>query len=390
MNELSWRERGRLWLRLGLRLWLTLLLLVAVATLGPTFLSLFAPFLLAGVCAWILSPAVKWLHKHSNLPRWFCALGVLLLVLAVLGGLLWALAAGTLRELVSFAGDWESILGSLEAAADDLGLLFAKWLELLPASAQELVNTLMTRFFNWLETVIPQLLSLVTDWAAGVARSLPSFAMSSVVFVMASYFLMSDYPRLRVMVVDKLPRGPRTLLSIVKRAVTAGFGGYIKAEFLLSVGVFFILAVGFFLIRQPYALLLALALAILDFIPIIGSGTAMVPWAAVDLLMGNFRHALGLMAVWGLVALFRRLGEPKILGNQTGLSPLVSLISVYVGMKLAGVAGMILGPVVCLVVRNVLRSGVLDDTLADLRLAGRDLGAILKGGREDPGQSGES
>ena len=73
--------------------------------------------------------------------------------------------------------------------------------------------------------------------------------------------------------------------------------------------------------------------------------------------------------------------------NQTGLAPLTSLISVYVGMKLAGVPGMILGPVVCLVVRNVVRSGVMDDALADLRLAGRDLTAILKGGGESGDKS---
>ena len=387
MCELSWRERGRLWLRLGLRLVLTLIFLLAVVRLGPPFFALFTPFLLAGLCAWMLSPAVRWVHKRTRLPRWLCAMTVLILVIVALGALLWGLAAGTLRELVSFAGSWESILTSLEATADSVGLLLAKWLELLPVAAQEVVNSLISRLCAWLGTVMPQILAHVMDWAAGVARGLPSFAVASVAFVMASYFLMSDYPRLKASVADRLPQGLRILLSIIKRAVTAGFGGYIKAEFLLSVGVFFILAGGFFLIHQPYALLLALGLAVLDFIPIIGSGTAMVPWAAVDLLTGNFRHALGLMAVWGLVVLFRQLGEPKILGNQTGLAPLTSLISVYVGMKLAGVPGMILGPVVCLVVRNVVRSGVMYDALADLRLAGRDLTAILKGGGESGDKS---
>ena len=98
--------------------------------------------------------------------------------------------------------------------------------------------------------------------------------------------------------------------------------------------------------------------------------------------MGDYRHALGLMAVWGLVALFRRVGEPKILGDQTGLPPLLSLASVYVGMKAGGVAGMILGPVLCLVALNLLRSGVLDRSLADLRTAFWDISAILRGGGE--------
>ena len=116
----------------------------------------------------------------------------------------------------------------------------------------------------------------------------------------------------------------------------------------------------------------------LDFVPILGSGTVLVPWAFIDLFLGRFRHAVGLMVVWGVVALFRRVGEPKVLGNQTGLSPILSLVSVYVGMKLAGVLGMVLGPVLCLVVLNIARAGVFDNILADLRLAAGDISAILR------------
>lgn len=383
MKELTWRERGRLWLRLGLRLVIFLLLILFTARFAPVLWDWFSPFLLAAICAWVLSPVVRWCQRSFGLPRWFCSLGVLLLVLALLGGLLWSLTSGLGRELMSLATNWESTLATLENVAAYLGQLFSRWLDLLPDSAQNAADLLLTRFFSWLEGTIPQLLSFAMDWATNVARALPSFAVATIVFVMASYFLLSDLPRLKLLVSDHLPEGPRTLLSIVRRAVSAGFGGYIKAEFFLSVGVFFLLLGGFLLIRQPYALLLALGFAVLDFIPLIGSGTVMVPWAVIDLLTGNFRHAVGLMAVWGVICLFRRLGEPKILGNQTGLSPLTSLVSVYVGMKVAKVGGMILGPVVCLVVRNILRSGVLDDLLDDLRLAWRDIVAILKGGKSD-------
>lgn len=383
MEELTWRERGRLWLRIGLRLALLLLLILFLGRFGATLWDWFAPFLLAGLFAWVLSPVVRFCQKKFGAPRWLWSLGVLLLVLIALGGALWGLASGLGRELVSLAANWEDTLTALEGVANDLGGHFSRWLELLPAGGQDMVNSMMVRFFTWLEGAIPGLLSGAMDWAGGVAMALPSFTVAAIAFVMASYFILSDLPRMKVMVADKLPEGPKVFLSIVKRAVSAGFGGYIRAEVVLSIGVFFILLGGFLLIRQPYALLLALGLAVLDFIPIIGSGTAMVPWAVVDLLTGDYRHALGVLAVWGLVALFRRLGEPKILGNQTGLSPLTSLVSVYVGMKVAKVWGMILGPMVCLVVRNVLRSGVLDEALCDLRLAWRDMGAILKSGGKD-------
>ncbi len=380
MKELSWSERGKLWLRIGLRLLLLLLALWALVRLGPPLVSLFAPFLLAFFVAWALSPAVGKLHAHFRISRKFLSLALILLVFIALGAMLWALTAGVAGEIASLAGDWTSLMASLQAGAEAVDALFSRLMTHIPAAAQDAVRSMAEQFFLWLENVFPRLLSGALDWLTGVAKRVPSFAVSTVVFVMASYFLTADFSRLRAALRDKLPDGPRSFLSLVRQAVSAGFGGYVKAELILSVGVFFILLGGFLLIHQPYALLLALALAVLDFIPIIGSGTAMVPWAAVDLLLGDFRHAVGLLVVWGLVALFRRLAEPKVLGDQTGLSPILSLVSVYVGMKAAGVMGMVLGPVLCLVVLNICRSGVLDRSLADLRLAYRDLSAVLSGG----------
>ena len=152
-------------------------------------------------------------------------------------------------------------------------------------------------------------------------------------------------------------------------------------------GVFFILLTGFTLTGQPYGLLLAFLLAVLDFIPIVGAGTVMVPWAVVDLCLGNLRQAVELMVIWGVIALFRRVGEPKIVGDQTGLPPVVSLISIYVGMRLAGVLGMILAPVVCMVFLNICRLGVFTPVLEDLRLAAGDLAAFL---RDRPSSGGNS
>lgn len=378
MDELSWPQRGRLWLRLGLRLILFALLLWAAIWLCPPLFSLFSPFLLAMVTAWCLSPAVRWLQKRLSLPRSLLSFLVLILAFAALGGLLWWLVYTAAAEIVELAGNWEGLVGSLQQVANSLGELFARGMALLPEAARTTADNLLARFFTWLDTAIPQLLSAAVDYATGVAKGLPSFAVATVVFIMASYFLMSDWPHLRASLADKLPKDSRTLLSLIKRAATAGFGGYLRAQVILSVGVFFILLAGFLFTREPYALLLALGLAILDFIPILGSGTVMVPWAAVDVILGDYRHALGLMIVWGLVALLRQVGEPKILGNQTGLPPLVSLVSVYVGMRLWGVPGMILAPVVCLVALNIYRSGVFDNTVADLKLAAGDISAILK------------
>lgn len=380
VKELSWRSRGQLWLRIAIRLLLTLAALFVLVRFGPWLLGLFFPFLLAGAAAWMLNPAIRWLHKKLGWPRSVSSLLLILLVFALLFGLVWALASGIVTEVAELATDWDALALSLQEVWERLAATFARAMSLLPDPVEETMLGLADRLFQWIETVVPTLLSLAAPRLTGAAAGLPSFAVSTIVFVMAAYFLSADWPSLRARAADSLPAGPRFLLSQIKRAATAGFGGYVRAQFLLSVGVFFILLFGFTLIRQDYVLLLALLLAVLDFIPILGAGTVMVPWAFVDLFMGQFRHAVGLMVVWGVIALFRRLAEPRILGDQTGLSPILSLVGVYVGMKLWGVVGMILGPVLCLVVINVYRSGVLDNTTADLKLAAADISAILRSG----------
>ena len=142
-------------------------------------------------------------------------------------------------------------------------------------------------------------------------------------------------------------------------------------------GVFFILLAGFFITGQPYGLLLALVLAVMDFIPIIGAGTVMVPWAVIALFTRDYSTAIEMMVIWGIIAMFRRVMEPKFVGDQTGLSPILSLVSIYVGMRLAGVLGMVFGPILLLVLLNLAGMGMLRGIRLDVEAAARDIAAIL-------------
>ena len=132
--ELSWRQRVQLWLRLGLRLVGCLLILWAAVRLGPVLVFLFAPFLLALLVAWALSPFVRWIHERLGLSRQLSALGLLGLVLVCLGGLAWWLLSAGVGEILSLAGNWESLVASFQALVDGLGGRFSRWMSLLPAS----------------------------------------------------------------------------------------------------------------------------------------------------------------------------------------------------------------------------------------------------------------
>lgn len=386
MKELSWPERGRLWLRLGIRLVLTLLALWGLVRLGPPLLSLFMPFVLALILSWLLNPLVRFLQQRLGLSRKLLSFVLILLIFAGVSGLLFALIYNIAAELVSLAYNWSSILSAIQSAADQLNSSLARFMALLPPEVVATAARAADSILLWLQETLPLLLSSAAARATDLAMGVPSFAIATVVFIMGAYFITADYPHIRYLATRHMSEGMRRFLRHVRSTAVTAFGGYVKAEFILSIGVFFILLVGFAVIGQPYGLLLAFLLAILDFIPIVGAGTVMVPWAVLDLFMGSYRHAIELMVIWGIIALFRRVGEPKAVGHQTGLPPVLSLVSIYVGMRLAGVLGMILGPVVVLVVINIGKSGVFDGVLADLSLAAGDISALLKGGsvpRED-------
>lgn len=377
---LTWRERGWLWLRLGLRLVLTLTVIFLARRFIPPLLRLTMPFVVALVLTWLLNPAIRALERRLKMGRNVLSMALVVLSVAAIGAVSAALIYALVSQAMSFLRGWQSMWDVLISGITSAAQAVEEPLSHLPGGIYERVAELEGRLIAWLGEVVPGMLTAAAGNAGSFAMSLPSWVVSVVICVMATYFIAADYPSLRARAIACVPREFRGFFAHVKRVATQAFGGYVRAEFILSVLVALVLLVGFWITGEPYALLLAVVFGVLDFIPIIGSGTVMVPWAVIDVALGNYGHAAGLMVIWGLVVLLRRLAEPKIVGNQTGLSPIASLISIYVGMKLGGVLGMILGPVVCLILVNVARGGFLDNTARDLRLAIRDISAILAGG----------
>lgn len=377
-QKLTWPARGRLWLRLGIRLVVLLAGLWILWKIGLPLLSLMAPFVAALITAAVLHPAVRWLRETLGGSRKLWSLLVLVLLFglagAAVGGLFYAAGA----QLVSLVQSWDELLGKLEDIVAQLEQLFARFWDLVPPALNATVDSVGESALEWLKTTLPKMLEGLVSYAKDKALSLPSFGLALIIYIMAAYLLTADYPDLRTAAARRTDRRLLAFLVQVRDTALAAFGGYLKAEFLLSVGVFFILLGGFFIIRQPYGLLLALVLAVMDFIPIIGAGTVMVPWAAVNLVTGHVGSAVRLMVIWGLIALFRRVGEPKFVGDQTGLSPIASLVSIYVGMRLGGVLGMILGPTVALIALNLIKLGLFDGVRADVTAAVEDVIALLR------------
>ena len=235
---------------------------LAVDAAAPASTSVSSP--LAALWRVLLTP-ITVPHLPWQLPLLApVALVLVLLVLVifgVIGGCLGSLTYAAANELVSLAQNWSGMLTQVEGFFDQMEALFARAMDLLPLSVvgtvEDTVNALIQRLQAVDPTALLSAAKAATDWAMRV----PEFLLALVVFVMASYFLTADYPYHRTRAVQHLDESLLRFLQQVKATALAAFGGYLRAELLLSVGVFFILLGGFVLVGQIYDLLLALGLA---------------------------------------------------------------------------------------------------------------------------------
>ena len=142
----------------------------------------------------------------------------------------------------------------------------------------------------------------------------------------------------------------------------ATLGKWLKAECILLAVTFCQLLVGLLLIRQEYALLLAVLIALIDALPVFGTGTVLAPWAAVECLLGNVPKGAALLALFAVISVVRSVLEPKLVGRHLGLDPLVTLMALYVGYKLWGVGGMIFAPLLAVTIMQVTPGRERGDT----------------------------
>ena len=134
---------------------------------------------------------------------------------------------------------------------------------------------------------------------------------------------------------------------------------YIKAQLILMSITFTELTIAFLILRLPSAFLLAMLISVVDALPILGTGTILIPWAVIQILLGNYKFAISLLIIYGICLLVRQLLEPRIVSDQIGMYPLLTLMAMYIGLNTLGFLGMILGIIVLIVVINLHKSGLV-------------------------------
>lgn len=327
--------------------------------------GIFLPFLLAWGLSCAVRPLVDGICRRVKLPRGACAAGLVILItgsvtaLAVSG-----LRRGT-RELATLA---EELAADSDRLVEAVNSLLAKvsslsahipFLRRLEGAAG--YGELSAKLDSLVEAGAARLAEAVTarlpSAAMAVAGWLPSAFIFLTVTLLSCYYFSADSGRiaasLSAAAVRLTPEGLRDRLPPLGRRLRRLGRRYLRACLLLGLLTFLQMFIGLAILRVPYAFILAFLIALVDYLPLLGTGVVLIPWAAVCLLWGKLRLGIGLLILYGVTTLIRQVLEPKLIGEGLGLHPLLSLLSMYAGLRLFGVWGMILAPLVAAGVKSV-------------------------------------
>ncbi len=312
----------------------------------PLLLAIVWPFVTGVVCAAAMERPVRWLEAHG-VGR--AAAGALCL----LGGAA-AVGAGTLWLLWTTWREMERLRHHLPAAYAAVSGLLAG-LQRLPGRLPPGLRALATRELQRLYDQGAPILSHAVSALQRTAAGLPDAAFGLFVVFVTAYFACRDRQRLVALARERLPAAWTPRLLVTAAAVRDSAWGVVRAQLLLAGATFVVSLAGLAMVGAPYALLAALVAAVFDILPVVGPGLLYGPWIAVLLATERAGAAGALALVLAAVGAMRWLLTPQLLGRQTGLHPFAALAAMYVGARLGGVAGLLLGPIAATALQSAWR-----------------------------------
>lgn len=359
--------------RLSIRMIITIAILLFLFYGLPLVFTYLYPFIFAFAIAAFVNPFVNFINKglsktkiKSSVTRGIVTLLITILILVLLISVFYLIIVTLSQEIFGLANsiqdNWPEIVRLFENTE--------RWLtvqmDILPPEAIEIIEGVIENVLIFLRNFSSNLLNYTVAFTGFIISIAGSLTLNMVTFFLSLYFLMSDFDNIIENFKAKVNTRILNTLRILKNTTIIGVGGYVKTQMMLALIAFVIMFIAFTLYGIDYALTIAIFLAIIDIIPLIGTIAVLLPWGIFELFFGVPNFGLFLVILGVGYFLFRRLIEPKIMGTQTGLHPLLALIGIYVGIQFSGLWGALLGPLVMVVLIGIIKSGILDDTFADI------------------------
>lgn len=336
------------------------IILGIVIVLARYALGILTPFLIAFLISLLLKPAVAFFHKKLKIPRGVSGVALVVLFYALVGLLLIVIGV----QLFSSAKQFFMMLPSLYTDT------FVPWMSNAFASLQEFAghldpdaaaayNVVYSNITTSLGDAIINISKQVVSWVTSSTLKAPKFLLNILIMVISTIFFTVDFPKINAFVRRQLSERWRTLLSNARVQLGRTLWNYLRSYAIILTITFGEIFLGLSIIGVNNAAGIAVAIAIFDILPVVGSGIILLPWTIYTLMSGNLTTGIGLAVLYVVVIVVRQIMEPKIVGDRVGLHPLVTLLAMVLGTYLFGGIGLLGLPITIALLHALNKEGAI-------------------------------
>lgn len=327
-------------------LYIVVILTIIFLTVKLT-LAYLMPFVIGIIIAYIVQRPSEIISKKIKIKRGYCAASlavclylIIIIILSLLG---WSLYSNG-SNIAQMCGNYFSIAGESIKKAEI-------WLQAIMGNLNDDIRDTIIMFFaDSIKNIGSAVTNFLTSALSGIVKNIPTFFVSSIVTVIASCYIAKDYDKLVKFLYNLISIEKYKKVVIIKNIVLKNFIKFAWSYIILMLITLFELYTGFVFLKIRHAFVLAVVISLVDLLPVLGTGTILLPWALISFFEKNIRLGLGIVVLYLIVTFIRNILEPRIIGKQIGINPLFTLVSMFVGFKFAGIAGLIIFPLVFIVV----------------------------------------
>lgn len=356
-------------------LWVCVIIYISYKTILYGTPLLF-PFFISLLIALLINRPVTYLCEKTKTPRWLSVTFALLLLLAISGGLVTLVITETAVEI-------GELIARLPIFANELTHYLQQTISQdllmgLYTQMQFLYDQLDPDFQNNITNTVGKAITSVTQVGQRLILNfleaiktlligLPNFATILVISMLGAFFISKDFYLWETRFRRILPQGLNRRLDQILIDLRNALFGFVKAQLTLISLTGAIVIVGLLIMRVEYAVTIGLITGVVDLLPYLGTGTVFIPWIIYMFFKGNYTLVIGLSILYGIVLIFRQIIEPKVLAENVGLDPLLTLIALFVGLQLFGFLGLIIGPVSLVIINALTKANIMEDVWAYIK-----------------------
>lgn len=362
------KRESRKYLKVLINLLIGLIVLLLFMFLIPRVIVFFMPFLIGWIIAMIANPLVRFFEVKLSVKRKASTAFVIIVVIGTIALLGYLVGNKLIDETIGLISSLPSMWNSLEEDFKAIGTNWDIFYNRLPEDIQQSLIGIGEDMDTYVAQLVGSIGTPTVNAVGNFAKNIPSAIIGIIMCFLSAYFFTTDRAYVGHMYRSIVPKFIQDKWDLIFGSLRTAVGGYFKAQLKIECWIYLLLLIGLMFLKINYAVLIALGIAVLDFLPFFGTGAVMLPWAAVKFLSGDYKMTIGLLIIWGVGQLVRQIIQPKIVGDSIGMKPIPTLFLLFIGYKVASVIGMILAVPIGIILVNLNEAGVFDNVKQSIRI----------------------